>query len=37
MRAGIRLLRILQAPFALIFWRIERVIADLDIQIERRR
>jgi hypothetical protein len=37
MRAGIRLLRILQAPFGAVFWFIEQRIARLSDEIERRR
>jgi hypothetical protein len=37
MRALIKLLRILQTPSAWIFWRIERLIAKIDTEIERRR
>jgi hypothetical protein len=31
-----RLLRLLQAPFGFVFWLIERAIARIDMEIERR-
>ena len=37
MRGKIRLLRFVQRPFAWAFWRIERMIATLDVESERRK
>ena len=32
-----RFLRLLQAPFGFVFWELERAIANIDIERERRR
>ena len=37
MRAGILILRFVQAPFGFVFWWLERAIAQIDIERERRR
>jgi hypothetical protein len=36
-RCFVRVLRILQQPFAWAFWLIEQRIAKIDVEIERRR
>jgi hypothetical protein len=35
-RSLIRLLRVIQGPFFGVGWKIERIIADLDIELEQR-
>lgn len=37
MRAGIKFLRVVQWPFAWPFWCIERIIARIEDEIERRK
>jgi hypothetical protein len=35
-RVRLRFLRFLQRPFGFLFWMFERIIADIDIESERR-